>query len=142
MRGSIQVSLACVLPDDVNHVLIVLVANILNDFGVGKKRGVAIEGERPGVSGGIVDGDIKIQMIQIGSAVAFGHVQFFSVGMGGEIEPELVVEAYGIDYQGVAFPLSDGVAVPSRFGVWRMAAAIHKNLPVTVDVAFIQKNNQ
>src|ERR1700681_2859030 len=118
----VRILLPGVLPNDMNDVLIILIADVFYYFGVGEKRGVAVEGERPGVSARIVDSDIEIQMTEIGSAVAFDHVQFFGVGMGREIEPELVVEAHRIDYQRVAFPLSDGVAVPGGVGVFGMTA--------------------
>ena len=93
--------------------------------------------ERLGISAWIVDHDFEVQVRIIGPPVTLDGVQFFGVRVPREIEPELIVEADGIDDQGIAFPFAGGVSVPGGVGVVGMSAAVHENLPVAVDVSFV-----
>src|SRR4051794_6010503 len=58
------------------------------------------------------------------------------------IEPELVVEPYSIDHQGLGiallFPMSDRMPVPGRVRIGGMLAPVHEDLTVAVDIAFIK----
>ena len=88
-----------------------------------------VHGKRPGVSSRIGDGGFDLQMTEIGAAETLDDVQLFGVRMAREIEPEFIVEADGIDHQGVAVPASDGIAVPGGIGIGRMLAADFSRSP-------------
>src|SRR4029450_12730592 len=59
--------------------------------------------------------------------------------MAAEIEPELVVEADGVDHQRVAFPPTDRVTIPGVVRIFRVLAAVHEDLTEAMDVAFEAK---
>src|SRR5690349_7105381 len=66
-------------------------------------------GERVGFGEGlgIFDREIHGQMAEIRAAVALDEVHLVAVRLAGRIEPGFVVEADGVDHQGVTVPLAD-----------------------------------
>src|SRR5579875_1275871 len=85
-------------------------ANVLLQFPVGGERKGARKVIGPGEGFGIFDGDIDFEMAEIGAVVALGEVHVFAVRPTGGIEPGFVVETDGIDHEGIAIPLADGLA--------------------------------
>src|SRR5690348_6989641 len=62
--------------------------------------------------------------------------------MPDPVEPKLVVESHGIDNQRVSLPHASGIAEPRWIQILGMAAAVHKDLPVGMYVAFDQKEDE
>src|SRR5262245_9620753 len=62
-------------------------------------------------------------------------MELLGVRMASEIEPELVVEADGVDHQRVAFPPTDRVTIPGGVRIFRVLAAVHEDLTEAMDVA-------
>ncbi len=76
------------------------------------------------ISSRIVDREFDFEMSQIGPPEALDDVHHFSVRMTRGIEPRSIVEAHGVDYQRVAFPMSDRMSHPHRIRILGMAASI------------------
>src|SRR5262249_25333256 len=89
------------------------------------------------VSSRILDGHFNSHVAPIDERIALDSVKLFCMRMALVVEPEFVVESDRIHHQRVVFPMSYGMAVPRRIGIGRMFS-VHKNLPVTMDVALIQ----
>jgi hypothetical protein len=104
--------LAGVFASDVADVLVVLVANVFDDFSVGKQRRVAykVKGRVKAPGSSMVTS--KSKRPRSGRRWRPVMCSFFSVRVGREIEPELVVETNRIHHQRVACPLAGGVAIP------------------------------
>src|SRR5262249_5918003 len=54
----------------------------------------------------------------------------------------LVIESDRIHDERVAFPPCDRIAHPKRLQIFRMTAAVQKQLPITVHVAFIEDHDE
>src|SRR6202167_4554363 len=80
-----------ILAEDVAYVLIVLVTDVLQDFGILHQRRVPVHGKRLGVSSRIVDHDFVVQAGIIGAPVTLRDMELFGVRVSREIEPKLVV---------------------------------------------------
>src|SRR6266516_650435 len=128
-------------PLDVVHVLIIFLANVLHELFARYEAGGKSQLEGPGIIARIVDGDFVDQGTEVFSSPALGGVQLLRVRVSAEIEPKFVVESDRIDYQRVAFPVSDGVPVPGRIDILGMLAAVHEDLPVAMDVSFKQEED-
>src|SRR2546425_3474788 len=56
----------------------------------------------------------ELECIRIGQSEPLGHVQLVAVLMTGAIEPRAIVDADGVHYQGVSYPLTGRVSIPRR----------------------------
>src|SRR5690349_4832684 len=72
---------ASILAHDMRYVLVVLIADVFEQFRVYLEHRVSVHGERPGVRPRIVDDGFEIQMPEVGAPVSFDDVQFFGVRM-------------------------------------------------------------
>ena len=126
-RGTLKVPLG----------VFVFLTDVLDDVPVKQVR-AECHREWLGVGSGIVDCDCVYQRSVLWTRVALDRVQFFSVGVPAEIEPEPVIEPDRIDYQRVPLPTADRMSVPGRIRILWMGAPIQKDLPVAVNVAFEQ----
>jgi hypothetical protein len=113
-------------------VFLVFVAEEFENVGVGEEAVGELNGERPSVHLGIVKSHLDIEVAEVAPVVALRDVQSFAVRVAHDIEPGLVIEAAGLDYQRVTLPLSDRVAEPSRFGVLRKRPAVSVDAAVAV----------
>ena len=68
-------------------------------------------------------------------------MQLFRMRMAVKIKPEPVVVPDGVDNECVSFPLPYRVAVPGWIQILGMLSAIHKNLPIAVDVPLEQNED-
>ncbi len=123
-----------ILSGNVDHVLVVFLADVFDKIGIGLERGMSVQLERSGVSPRIVDGCFPLQVPQVGAAIPFGGVQFFGMGMAREVEPEFIIEPDRINHQGVTLVLTDRFAIPGGIWVGGVFASVHENLPITMDV--------
>src|SRR5688572_15763729 len=118
-------------------VLVVFDADVFENFAVGRPQfGVKTHVEWPGKRARIVDRHDSRQLRELGPRPPLDGVQLLGVRRAAAIEPELVVEADGVDDERVAIPASDRVAEPCRRGSLRMLPAVHEDLPEAVHVPF------
>ena len=103
----LRVSIPRVLAGDVLDVLIVLVADVLEQIGTVLIRAVPDHREGPRVRAWIVDGDLVVEMIEVRPAEALDDVQLLGVRMSCEIEPEAIVEAHLVHDERVPLPAAD-----------------------------------
>ncbi len=90
------------------------------------------------VRAGIVDGDFDGHVPEIGSrAPALNRVELFRMRVAQIIRPELIVKSDRIDHQRIFIPVTDGVPVPGRVGIFGMLP-VHKDLPEAMNVALKQ----
>src|SRR5262249_43330571 len=122
-------------PFDVFAVLLVLLADVLHQLFGRPQPSVERHRERLRVVHRIVDRRLDGQRTQVRTRVAFNRVQLLAVRVTAEVEPELVVEANGIDDQRLALVVADRVTVPRRIRIVGVFAAVDEDLPVAVDVA-------
>ena len=109
--------------------LVVLVADVLDQFRIRKQSLALSIGQRLRVRLRIVDRDLDIQVPDIAAPEPFDQVHCVAMRMAAAIEPGLVVEAGGVNDQGVAFPETDRVSQPGRLRIFGKLAAIHEYLP-------------
>src|SRR6478752_5109312 len=62
------------LPHEMRNVAIVLIADVFRDFPPRRKLRRFVHLPRPGISSGIVDGDLHVDPAQLGARVAFDDV--------------------------------------------------------------------
>src|SRR5438309_3833441 len=132
----------CPLPEDMRHVLVILDTEVLHDFGVLKQWRLPVHRERPGISTGIVNGDLVVQMRRIGTTVALDDMQLLGMRVADSIKPKLVVESDRVYDQRVSLPCTSRIAVPGGVQVLGMAAAVHEDLPVGMHVSLDQEDDQ
>src|SRR5215471_106909 len=85
---------------------------------------------------------LDLEGAKIRPPVVFDHVQFFAVRHALSIQPGLVVEPDRIDDKRIALPPGDGISHPQRLEIFRMSAAVEKELPVAVNITFIENDNE
>src|ERR1700678_566644 len=115
------------LANQVSYVLIVLCADEFEDLFV-RQICHALLGPRSLKNPWVVDRDFDFQMAEIWTVVALDNMKFIGVRVSFDVEPDSGVERDAIYYQGVAVPAADGVPVPSRVRVSRMAAPVQIDL--------------
>jgi hypothetical protein len=71
-------------------------------------------------------------MPEVSALEPFGDVQRLGVGMAAVVDPTLIVEAGGVDHQGIAVPAAHRIAHPSGIGVFGKLVAVQEDLPVAV----------
>src|ERR1700730_4844841 len=74
------------------------------------------------------------------AAIALDYVERVGMRQSLVIKPALIVEAYGVYYQRVAFPLANGVAPPGGIVVRGMAAAVHVDFTKVV-ASFVEHDH-
>src|ERR1700687_5110119 len=79
-----------VFTGNMRDILVIFIADVFEQLSIHLERGVPVQGERPGIGSGIGDGGFKLQMTDIGAAVALHHAQLLGVRMAREIEPEFI----------------------------------------------------
>ena len=78
----------------------------------------------------IVDSHFHIHVSEIAPAETFDKVQILAGRMAGLVQPGFTIGSYGIDDKPVAFPSSDGVALPRRpVHQLRQRPSVGKDLP-------------
>src|SRR5207249_3565125 len=137
----LEVPVTRILADDVQEVLVVLVADVLHQLLTVLIGRVAVHRKRLCIRSRILDGRFILQMIEISTPVALDDVQPLRVRVASEIEPESVVESNGIDNQRIAFPPANRVAVPGGIGVFGMLPTVEEDLAIAVDVALEQEEH-
>src|SRR5262249_28000810 len=107
-------------------------------------RDVPCNSPRPGVRARIVDDGFVVKRLFADACEFFDNVEKVCVRMSPEVEPGSFVETNTVDDERVSLPTTDRVAHPTlaidRI-VWRVRAAIHKNLAPDVRAAFIDDEN-
>src|ERR1700674_1892163 len=93
-------------PLQVRNVLVVLVADIFQQFRVHHQRHRLSVSPRLGVRPGIVDGRRDVHVSEVTPAEALSHVQRLRGRMAQLIQPHLAAEARGLDHQRVPVPLA------------------------------------
>src|SRR5215469_663332 len=138
------VSLFCGPPlaEDVGDVLVIFAAEVLHDIGVLQQGRLPVHRERPGISAGIVDGDLVAEVPCIWAPIALDYVELLCVWVTDAIEPELIIESDRVHNEGVSLPLSSGIAKPRWIEVLGVAAGVHEDLPVGVHVPLDQDHYQ
>ena len=122
------------LTDHMFYIFFVLAADILSDVVACIELGRARDFPGLGVSSWIVDGEFDFEMPQIGPPEALDDVHLFGVGMAHVIEPGSIVEADAVDYQRVAFPMSDGMPHPHGIRIFGMTASVQEDLAMAWDI--------
>src|SRR6185437_445165 len=92
------------------YVLIVFDAFVFADAGSRAEHERAVARPRAGEDDGVLDGILVNDRIFIDSRELLDDVELFAVDGSGAGEPGFVIEAGGIHYQSVAFPMAYGVA--------------------------------
>ena len=82
-----------ILSQNVSHVAVVLLADILHQFLVRKEVDPPVNCKGPGVRSWIVDVSLPFQVLQVGAPVTLDRVQLLRVWVTGKIKPELVIES-------------------------------------------------
>src|SRR6186997_2964382 len=110
--------LATNLRDDL-EVLVVLVAHVLEQFGVGPQDEWQHDVPRLGVGAGIIDRDEDVHVPEVLAHELLGDSQLVCRRLAEVIEPALVVEPGGFDDEGVLVPPPDGIPEPRWVHVLR-----------------------
>lgn len=108
---------------EVGAVFFVLLAGIRHDLGVLAADGQS-DGPGLGVKLGVFERDRPLDVVFVNLLKTLDQMQLIAMLMAGCIEPGAVVEPDRIDYQGVAFPVANGVAKPSGVWIFRVVAPI------------------
>ena len=114
---------------DVAQVALVFVAHVFEQVAVGIQTKVFRDGPGACVGDGVFDGDVDEQMTEVGTAEPLGDDERFRVRVAVVVEPGLIIESGGSDYQDVAFPLSGRVTQPRRWSIGLQRASVHIDLP-------------
>src|SRR5579872_1403581 len=93
----------------VSPILLVFVANRLEDIALRKQFQGNFSRDGAGVHLGVVNGDAQIHVAEVAAVEAFVELQGFAVRVAGGIEPGLIVESIGIHHQSVAIPMAHRV---------------------------------
>src|SRR5262249_50613216 len=98
---------------------------------------------RPGlrVSTGVIDSNFVFERIVIGPCETLDEMHLLRMREAFGFDPRTVVEPRRIDYQRVAFPVSDRVSRIGRIQILRMPAAIHIDNAKTVWPSDIKDKN-
>src|SRR5215510_7726355 len=106
--------------------LVVLRADVFHELDIlsHAARG-ELQWHRLRVRAGIVKGEVVNERPEVGARESLDGVELLRVRCPAAVEPELVVVADRVDDQRVAFPTTDGVAIPAREQILWMLAAIH-----------------
>src|SRR5688572_12586152 len=126
------------------HRLLVLVADELDELGVGEQPLIHANRERLRVSRWIINGYVDLQGTEIRPAEALGHLRATRHRAALHVEPDVVAEANRLDDELVAFPVSDGIAVPPGLQILvddGQGPAVHEDLPKAF-VAFIHDDDE
>src|SRR4029079_18270750 len=100
--------------------LLVLVADELDQFGVGEDLLVDADRERFRVRLRIVDRHVDLEAAEGGAAEPLGELRLLAVRTAAHVEPSVVgarlraPQVVRLDDEGVALPVADRVAVPLR----------------------------
>ena len=120
-------------------VLVVLLADVFHQLVAGRLQPRhERDRPRPRVRAGVVNRDLVLEPAHVEPRPALDRVQSLGVRRAIVIEPELVVEADRVDHQRVLLERTDRVAEPGRVELGRVLAAIHEDLPVAVNVPFVE----
>jgi len=113
----------------VAQVALVFVAHIFEQVAVGIQAKVFGDGPGVCVGDGVLDGDVDEQMTEVGASEPLGDDERFRVRVAVVVEPGLIIESGGSDYQDVAFPLSSRITQPRRWSIGLQRASVHIDLP-------------
>src|SRR5215471_10623471 len=94
----------------------------------------------PGVSLGVVDGDLDVQVAVIGAAVTLDDLAGLGECAAFHVEPAEILEMRRFHDQRVAFPMADRISVPPWFGILWQGPAIGEDLPYSA-VGFVQNHD-
>src|SRR6266516_1583058 len=116
-------------------VVIVFLANVFLKFARWISRNIPSHGPLLRICAGIVDCRFVVQRTFVRTREPFGDMHLVRVGVSVVIEPRPFVEAHHIDNEGIAFPITNGVAEPGlpldRFAL-QMRTSIHVDLAPNV----------
>jgi hypothetical protein len=98
------------------------------------------DGPGLGVGFGVVDGDLDIQVPEVGAAVALGDLAGVGQRAALDVQPSQIAESSGLDHQRVALPVARRVAVPPRVRILGQGPAIGKDLPDAC-IGFVQDHD-
>src|SRR5215831_20508971 len=112
------------------QILLILVANVLQEIRVKKQVVVLRNGPGLGVNLGVVYGELDLQMSEIRAPEAFDNMKGIAVRTAAGKNPLVIIEARRIDNQRVAVPFSDGVSRPGGIGIFGKFASIHEDLAI------------
>src|SRR5438034_9993579 len=116
-------------------VVIVFLANVFLKFARWIPRNIPSHGPLLRICAGIVDCRFVVQRTFVRTREPFGDMHLVRVGVSVVIEPRPFVEAHHIDNEGIAFPITNGVAEPGlpldRFAL-QMRTSIYVDLAPNV----------
>src|SRR5439155_2918632 len=116
----------------------ILLAHELEAFLVGRKPHIEAALPRSRVRARILNRHFVLDGVEIGSREPFDQVQLLGVGCALPIDPEPLVEPDGVEHDGVAFPVADGVSQIGRLQILRVRPAVVINDPVRVRAAGVR----
>src|SRR5215475_11558784 len=96
-----------ILSQNVSHVAVVLLADILHQFLFRKEVDPPVNGKGPGVRSWIVNIGLPFQVLEVRPSVTLDRVELLRVWVTGKVKPELVVEPDRVDDQRVSVPFTD-----------------------------------
>src|SRR5262252_3548979 len=96
---------------------LVLIANELDQLLIERKLVAHANGERLRVRFRVVDRYVDFEVTVVRSPPALGHLALRRHRAALDVEPHVVAEADSLDDERIAFPVTDGVAVPPRLKI-------------------------
>src|SRR5437667_5034811 len=79
----------------------------------------------PAIRRRIVDGELHVNVAEVGAPQPFNEVRLFGLGMAVHIQPTFVIHAGGLDDQGVALPSAHRVTKKGRLANLGQRPPIH-----------------
>src|SRR5438105_12571073 len=110
------------------RVLLVLLADELDQLSIRHEALMNRNRPRLGVRFGIVDCYFDVEMTEVGPPVALDDSRFVGERAAFHIQPAEIAEPCRFHHHRVAFPVAYGVAIPPWLGVYRKGAPIGKDL--------------
>src|SRR5215469_4905234 len=119
----------CLFRDKVLNVLLVLIANVVQQVRIQRDDLIQLDGPGFRVCFGIVHGDFDFEIPEIRSPEAFCDSCDICQRIPRSIEPNSILKTCGLDYQGVSFPLASGVSVPGWVRICGQGSCVREDLP-------------
>src|SRR5580658_8341021 len=79
----------------------------------------------------VLDGELDLQVTQIGATVAFGEMHLLGMRLSGGREPSFIVEPDRVHHQRISLPMSDGVPSPGGTKIFRVTAPVQIDLTIS-----------
>src|SRR5579863_446177 len=129
------------LANKMAQIALVLIADELDQVGIGNQLRMQFGFPRFRVCFRVVDGELNVHVAEVAPVDSFGQVHPVAGRIAPPRKPGLPVESVGFNHQGVAFPVTGRIAHPGRIGILGKLATVEEDLPEGV-LIFIQNQNQ